>query len=283
MKIPLTTISLLASLPTAISHTPSPSHCRCTPDDPCWPSSDQWTHLNTTINGNLAAVRPVAHVCHSPDFDKDACEYVQDSSVNSTWRLSQPGAVQWTNWEAWPARNESCFVDTSSRIPCGQGRVSVYSAAVERTSEIEKAVRFAREHDLRLAVKASGHDFLGRSVAPHSLQITTHRLKGVSFAKDFIPKGCRKACGGDEEKRCGEGPAVTAESGVTLQELYDKVFEKGLTVVAGLSHTVVAAGGYIQGGGHSPLGTWKGMASDNALEFEVVTADVSVLSMHFGQ
>jgi hypothetical protein len=45
--------------------------------------------------------------------------------------------------------------------------------------------------------------------------------------------------------------------------------------VAGFSSTVGAAGGYIQGGGHSILGPWKGLASDHALQFSVVTADVS--------
>lgn len=145
----------------------------------------------------------------------------------------------------------------------------MYSAVVEKASEIQEAVRFARKHDLRLAVKASGHDFLGRSMAPRSLQIATGNLKGIEFADDFVPKGCRG-------RKCGEGPAVTVQSGVTLQELYEQVFERGRTVVAGMSHTVVAAGGYIQGGGHSPLGPSKGMASDNALEFEVVTANVSL-------
>ena len=167
-------------------------------------------------------------------------------------------------------------MDTPPEVPCGQGRVSVYSAVVENASEVEKAVRFARKHDLRLAVKASGHDFLGRSAAPKSLQIATGLLKGVEFMDDFVPKGCRKRRGRHGGRKCGEGTAVTVQSGVTLQELYERVFEKGLTVVAGLSHTVVAAGGYIQGGGHSPLGPWKGMASDNALEFEVVTAKVSI-------
>lgn len=38
---------------------------------------------------------------------------------------------------------------------------------------------------------------------------------------------------------------------------------RDVVVVAGFANTVGAAGGYIQGGGHSPLGTWAGMAADN--------------------
>jgi len=36
---------------------------------------------------------------------------------------------------------------------------------------------------------------------------------------------------------------------------------------------VAAAGGYIQGGGHSALARWEGMPTDQVLEYDVVTAD----------
>jgi FAD/FMN-containing dehydrogenase len=36
---------------------------------------------------------------------------------------------------------------------------------------------------------------------------------------------------------------------------------------------VSATGGFFQGGGHGPLTRWKGMAADQVLEFDVVTAD----------
>lgn len=67
---------------------------------------------------------------------------------------------------------------------------------------------------------------------------------------------------------------MTVEAGVSLKELYAAAGARNRTLVAGSSYTVGAAGGFIQGGGHSPIGTWKGMASDNALEFQVVTANV---------
>jgi len=70
------------------------------------------------------------------------------------------------------------------------------------------------------------------------------------------------------------GTTVTIGAGVQLDQLYSAVGLAGQSVVAGLAHTVGAAGGYIQGGGHSPLGPWKGMAADNTVEFEVVTAQV---------
>jgi FAD/FMN-containing dehydrogenase len=124
-------------------------------------------------------------------------------------------------------------------------------------------------HNLRLVIKNTGHDLLGRSSAPESLQIWTHKLKDMTFIDNFLPEGLD---GGMN----GYGPAVTIGAGVQLRELYETVGAKGLLVATGLANTVGAAGGHIQGGGHSPLGTWKGMASDNALEFKVVTSSVGL-------
>lgn len=100
-------------------------------------------------------------------------------------------------------------------------------------------------------------------------------MKGIQLVDDFVPKGAASARGNG-----GEGHAVTIAAGVNLAELYAAVTRYNRTVIAGASHTVGAAGGYINGGGHSPFSTWKGLASDNALEFEVVTVNVSSSSIY---
>ncbi|KAL3449503.1 hypothetical protein BJX65DRAFT_39414 [Aspergillus insuetus] len=242
---------------------PHQSDCRCRPHQSCWPSPQEWNALNQSVNGNLVTVRPVADACHS-GRETEACESVLALSTNSTWRAAQPGAVQWRNWESWPERDEYCYIEALDK-PCGQGRVSLYSTIATSAADIQKSVRFAKKHNLRLAIKNSGHCFLGRSTAPESLQIQTSGMKEISFVDDFTPKGALK--GGSE------GPAVTIAAGVALQELYAALGKTGRIAVAGAAHTVGAAGGYIQGGGHSFLGPWKGMASDNALQFTVVTAN----------
>jgi FAD/FMN-containing dehydrogenase len=122
---------------------------------------------------------------------------------------------------------------------------------------------------MRLIIKNSGHDFAGRSAARHSLQLSTYRLKNITIVDNFVTRG-----GNGEET--SHGSAVHVSAGVGVKELYTAVGQQNLTVIAGLSHTVGACGGYVQGGGHSPIGTWKGMAADNVLEFEVVTAEVGL-------
>lgn len=245
--------------------------CRCRPHQSCWPSQSTWNSFNTSVDGTLVSVKPVASVCHDPSFDNAACELAKNESQASTWRISHPGAVLWTNWEAWAERNESCYFGTSRNIPCGQGRVSLYSAVVEKPEHVQAAVRFASKHNLRLAIKNTGHCFLGRSTAPESLQISTYKMNSMEFVDDFYLTGGSKSL-----HNTSLGSAVTLGAGVHLQDIYARAAKKGKLVIIGLSHTVGAAGGFIQGGGHSPLGPWKGAPTDHVLEFKLVTADVSI-------
>jgi FAD/FMN-containing dehydrogenase len=53
---------------------------------------------------------------------------------------------------------------------------------------------------------------------------------------------------------------------------------QGLVTVGGECSTVGVAGGYVQGGGHSALSSNFGLAADNVLEWEVVTADGCLLT-----
>ncbi|KAJ5336689.1 hypothetical protein MYU51_005755 [Penicillium brevicompactum] len=258
----LFSITLFASLVIAA---PETGRCRCRPHNDCWPAQQEWSSLNDTIQGNLVAVRPVASVCHWTEFDEAACKATTEQWHDSLWRAAQPGAVQWENWESWAEHNQTCYIESPMNTICGQGRVSLYSAKVQTAEQIQQAVAFAQTHNLRLAIRNSGHDYIGRSTAPESLQIFTNGMKDIKFVDNFVPTG---APGGK-----GEGHAVTYAAGVNLAELYQAAGDKKRTIQGGASHTVGAAGGYIQAGGHSPFGTRGGMASDNALEFEVVTAD----------
>ncbi|KAJ5267650.1 hypothetical protein N7478_010458 [Penicillium angulare] len=253
-----------------VAGAPWSPQCRCLPHEDCWPSEQQWSTLNNTLSHRLVAVRPVASVCSLREFDQTACKNVTELWTNSVWRSSQPGAVQWENWEAWPERHQSCYIETVQNTTCEQGRISLYSAEVQNASVIQSVVRFAKKHNLRLVIKNTGHDFLGRSTAPESLQILTHGMKDIRLVDDFIPMGASNSK--------AEGPVVHLAAGVQLEELYLALGKHNRTAIAGSSHSVGAAGGYIQGGGHSPFGAWKGLASDNALEFEVVTANGTLVT-----
>jgi hypothetical protein len=65
---------------------------------------------------------------------------------------------------------------------------------------------------------------------------------------------------------------VKVGAGVVGYEILEAASAEGLVVVSGECPTVGLAGGYTQGGGHSALSTEFGLAADQTLEFEVVTA-----------
>jgi hypothetical protein len=149
----------------------------------------------------------------------------------------------------------------------------LFSAEVQTSQHIQAVVKFGAQHNLKLTIKNTGHDFLGRSSAPHSLQIFTHQLRNISVHDSFVPFV-------PSHIRAPKGvKAVTLGAGVQLRETYEYLSTQGLMVVGGSSNTVGEAGGYIQGGGHSIMGWLHGMASDNPLEFQVVIADVSSQSL----
>lgn len=114
-------------------------------------------------------------------------------------------------------------------------------------------MNFATKFNLRVAVKASGHDILGRSTAKDSLLLWTHNFRNITFTDSFFV--------GENNEGC----AVTVGSGLPMNELYMATKAQGKIVVGATASTVVAAGGYVQGAGHSVYSPLFGLAADNAL------------------
>ncbi|CAG8947981.1 unnamed protein product [Penicillium salamii] len=266
MRVALLAIGALVACTSADA-----AFCRCQPDQPCWPNEDKWASLNSSTDGNLVKVTPFALPCHDPTFDAEECSIAQEHTNSSTYRSSDPGALQWSNWETWPEKDEQCYIETPQSTPCKQGRIPLLSVKVKEAKHIQEAVKFAAKYNLKLVIKNSGHDFIGRSSAPNSLQIFTHDMKEISIVDDFVPTVPVNTSAPPGTK------AVKLGAGVQLHEMYSYLGSKGVMVVAGTANTVGITGGYIQGGGHSLLGWLHGMASDNALEFEVVLADGSLI------
>ncbi|KAH7212055.1 hypothetical protein DER44DRAFT_895045 [Fusarium oxysporum] len=62
-------------------------------------------------------------------------------------------------------------------------------------------------------------------------------------------------------------------AGVIGSELYEAAERYGITAVGGEGMSVGYAGGFLAGGGHSPMSPLYGMGADQVLSIEVVTAD----------
>jgi FAD/FMN-containing dehydrogenase len=129
----------------------------------------------------------------------------------------------------------------------------------------------ARQHNIRLVVKNSGHDYIGRSSGGNSLSIWVHHMKGIQIHdKSFTPKNCSVAI---------EGVAITAAAGTQMLETYQQTSAINYTVVGGNGRTV-ALGGFLTGAGHSILAPHYGLATDQILELEVVAPNGEILTLN---
>ena len=94
---------------------------------------------------------------------------------------------------------ECCWYEEGSNNQCHQGAVSPYAVDATTAEHVQTAVRFAAEHDIRLTVKATGHDFLGRSTSADSLNIWLHGMKGITYFDDW-----NSGCDGSESHKAME-------------------------------------------------------------------------------
>ncbi|KAI1771915.1 hypothetical protein F4818DRAFT_428257 [Hypoxylon cercidicola] len=147
-----------------------------------------------------------------------------------------------------------------SESKCSIGGYPAYAVAVRNVAQIQLAVNFARNSNLRLVIKNTGHDFSAKSVGMGALSIWTHNLKQVQFFKNYSQGSYR-------------GPAFKLGTGVQAFEAYEAARQNGVTIVGGEGRTVGVMGGFLLGGGHSPLSSLYGMGADQVLSMEVVTAD----------
>ncbi|KAL6238482.1 hypothetical protein BDW75DRAFT_247230 [Aspergillus navahoensis] len=239
----LTTCSLLIVLSAvaAVPGRPTTNRtCRYLPSDTQWPSTEQWQQLNDSVNGRLIRGKPLASPCHGEKYNGSTCSFLQAS---------------WTN----PPPYCSPFLSRDS--PCSLGNIASYAINVSSVQDVVAGLAFAQENNIRLSIKNTGHDFLGRSAGAGSLALWMHNLKGI-LVLNYTGPGSSYS-----------GPAIKMGAGVQGFEAYEFAARHGLRVTGPFNPTVGVVGGFVQGGGHGALQGAYGLAADNVLEYEVVTAD----------
>ncbi|CAG8971397.1 hypothetical protein HYALB_00006947 [Hymenoscyphus albidus] len=205
---------------TGQNHTNS-RKCKVFPGDTSWPSKPTWETLNLLSGGALIETVPIGAVC-----------YTNQSAYNATACTNLLA-----NW-----------YDDAIHIKA----TNVF--------QIQLAVNFARNTGIRLVVKNTGHDFLGKSTGAGSLSIWTHNLKSIEYIESYKTPSY-------------EGPVFRMGPGVTVAEMYETADKYGVTAQGGECKGVGVTGGYLAGGEHNPLISKFGMAADQVLSIDLVTPD----------
>ena len=222
---------------------------------------------------------PLASACYPPSEPSGDCSAITTKYTNGKWRSDQPGAMQHTNFETFISDDDTrsaCYLDTTLGVPCGQGSIPPVGVDARSGSDVQAAVNFAKQHNLKLVIKTTGHDFLGRSTARGSFLIWTHNMKQTVYNPTFVPEGAPVTT---ENTFNGDLPfivsyfqlliisylsyisAVTLGAGVQWSEAFDFIEKHGRLVVGGAVASVGAAGGWVMGGGHSALSPTFGLGT----------------------
>ncbi|AEO63034.1 uncharacterized protein THITE_2039882 [Thermothielavioides terrestris NRRL 8126] len=241
--------------------------CKCYPGDTCWPDSGQWQKLNATVGGNLQVDIPPGAPCYNTfkgplgdvqTYNADECATVTANWTSEQFQVEQPAAALWTYFT-----NDTCRPTTNPTDNCTLGYYPVLVIMAKTVAHIQAGINFARENNLRLIIRNTGHDFLGRSVGWGALVINTHSFQDIKFTDTW-----QGASGYN-------GSAVTVGAGVQAFQVLKQAnaLKPPKIMVTGECATVGVAGGLVQGGGHGPLTNLYGFLADTALEFKVITAD----------
>lgn len=249
---------LLLLLPLALCvNAANTTNCRCFPGDPCWPSPQEWTDFNTTLGGKLISTVPLGSVCHTkgdfPAYNEHACaNLIADWGFPAThYRTCTSPMASWFS-------NFSCDPFMPRDSSCTMAAIQPYAVNVSGVQDVRKTLQFAKDHNIRLVIRNTGHDYLGKSTAPGGLALWMHHLKGTQYLQYTSESYSGLAL------RLGAG--IQGFEGMAAAHAQNKV------ILTGNCESVGIAGGYSQGGGHGQLASRFGLGADQVLEWEVVTA-----------
>ncbi|KAI6008074.1 hypothetical protein EDC04DRAFT_901990 [Pisolithus marmoratus] len=257
---------------------PSPNNtgCLCTYGQSCWPTAGQFAELESQVSRPLIHPVPSAFACYPVGDPSGNCTLVAKNWTDGLWRSSMPGSMEVSNFESFTFKNgtiSACYLNTSLGVPCQQGSVPVIGVDARSPQDIQAAINFTLHYNLKLVVKNTGHDLLGRSAARGAFVIWTHNMKNITYNSQFTPQGAPV----NETYQ-----ALTVGAGVQWYEAYYAVYQNRRMMVGGISAggSVGAAGGWLQGGGYSALSPTYGLGVDNVVQITVVTSTGAYLTVN---
>ena len=195
--------------------------------------------------------RPISQTSNGRECFPNPLQITYSTFWCSTLSVDQTIANLWTYWT-----NDTCRPPAAGdkTATCSRGFYGDYVIIATKKEHIKAGIDFARKNNLRLIIRNTGHDFLGRSTGYGALIVNVHSFKHVEFTKKYTGPGDY------------HGGAVTVGAGIQLRELYRLAnAQKPPVVVIGGECPVSTMPPIVASTGHSlillprPLGSLVGL------------------------
>lgn len=136
--------------------------CKAVPGAANWPTVATWNTFNKTLNGVLLAPHPPALVCdksRAQTYDEQLCDDVSSNWQYSAFHADDPVSIDWPNWQ-----DDGClpYGWYNGSSVCNLAPFPRYVVNASTANHVAATVKFASQNNVRLSVKGTGHDFLGR-------------------------------------------------------------------------------------------------------------------------
>jgi len=123
--------------------------CKTFPGSPEWPLDEEWQRLNTSLDGALLRPEPAAAACYDgPSKDAAKCRYLLSTARTNRFYIDDPLTVL----TEWP-QGDTCFATSNPTGNCTRGGFPDYVVNVTTVRQIQIAVNFARNKNIRLIIK----------------------------------------------------------------------------------------------------------------------------------
>jgi FAD/FMN-containing dehydrogenase len=119
-----------------------------------------------------------------------------------------------------PPTLHGAFLGLEDKPHCYVGGYPEYVVNVSTVAQVQLAVNFARERNIRLVIKNTGHDFGAKSVGKGGLSVWTHYLKDAEYYANY-------------EVGSYKGPAVKLGAGIQVFETNALAKKHDITLVGG--------------------------------------------------
>jgi hypothetical protein len=123
--------------------------CRAWPGSHDWPSDSEWQKLNVSLGGALLRPIPAASACYQGEnYNETLCRGLVNEAGQTHFWVDDPLSTL----TQWP-QGSTCILGVNPQGTCTRGGFPEYVVNATTVKQIQAAVNFARNKNVRLVIK----------------------------------------------------------------------------------------------------------------------------------